>query len=82
MARKKATEKPSDDGGRAINFRASADLAGRLDRIADALGLDVSNLVRMVLKENLQQYEERARLAKEASDRVRAQIRHVKAAPK
>jgi len=69
VGRKKSTEKPVDDqGGRAINFRAGADLAERLDYVAGALGLDVSNLVRMVLKENLPQYEERARriLASEA----------------
>lgn len=56
---------PADDqptSGRPINFRASADLADRLDRIAAGLGLDVSNLVRMVLYENLDPYEERVEL--------------------
>lgn len=48
------------DGGRPITFRASARLANRLDVVADKLGLDVSNLVRMILNENLAAYERRA----------------------
>lgn len=60
VARKKpAEEQPS--AGRPINFRAPPDLAARLDFVAERLGLDVSNLVRMVLYENLAAYERRAR---------------------
>ena len=51
-------EQPSS--GRQINFRAAPELASRLDRIAVVLGLDVSNLVRMILHENLATYEARA----------------------
>lgn len=56
-------EQPS--AGRPINFRAPSDLAARLDFVAEALGLDVSNLVRMVLYENLSTYERRARQLKQ-----------------
>ncbi len=55
---KKSDGSPSD--GKAINFRAPKRLAERLEHVADALGLDVSNLIRMVLSENLAEYEQRA----------------------
>lgn len=64
VGRKKPDEKASD--GKQINFRAPNDLASELEDVAEALGLDVSNLVRMVLRENLAQYRERA-------DRIRQQ---------
>ena len=35
--------------------------AGRIDACADALGLDEANFLRMVVRENLPKYEERAR---------------------
>ena len=54
---KKTSDRPSD--GRQINFRAGPDLFRRLDAVADGLGLDVSNLVRMILHENLHRYESR-----------------------
>lgn len=57
MARRRTEDKPSE--GKQINFRAPNDLSERLDAVASGLGLDVSNLVRMVLYENLDQYEER-----------------------
>jgi predicted DNA-binding protein len=54
--------KPKDGGGagKQVNFRASDDLYARLEETADALGLDLSNLVRMVLNEHLAEYEGRA----------------------
>ena len=55
---KSDTEKISS--GRPINFRAPDDLAKRLDSVGEALGLDISNLVRMILYENIAPYEERA----------------------
>jgi hypothetical protein len=45
--------------GDQVNFRAPGDLHSRLEAVAAGLGLDVSNLVRMVLYENLATYEER-----------------------
>lgn len=59
MAKKKPTDGQQSDAGRAVSFRATPDLAVRLDAVAEGLGLDVSNLVRMVLNENLAEYEER-----------------------
>lgn len=64
-----AKKKPADEqvsGGRPINFRAPPDLATRLDFVAEKLGLDVSNLVRMILYENLAQYERRAKMIEQA----------------
>jgi len=70
MARKRTDDKPNDpkptptdskpSEGKQINFRASLSLADRLERTASRLGLDVSNFVRMVLMENLPDYESRA----------------------
>lgn len=45
---------------RQINFRASASLAAKLDAVADAFGVDVSNLVRLILNQNLPKYEQQA----------------------
>jgi predicted DNA-binding protein len=59
VAKKPAKQtEPAKD--RQVNFRASAKLSARLDNIADAMGLDVSNLVRLILNENLAAYEDRA----------------------
>lgn len=44
---------------RQINYRCDESLYERLARVADALGLDLSNFTRMVLMEHLHQYEER-----------------------
>lgn len=57
-------DKPDGGGrppvGRPVNFRASADLIGRLDRTAEILELDTSSLIRLILAENLAVYEKRA----------------------
>ncbi len=42
-----------------INFKPGP-LGPRLDDVAEALGLDVSNLVRLILNENIAKYEQRA----------------------
>lgn len=61
MAKKKAADEETPiASGTPVNFRAPADLYSRLKAVAGSLGLDVSNLVRMVLYENLSQYERRA----------------------
>lgn len=62
--------------GRQVNIRIPAELMTDLEYIGDALGMDLSNLIRTVLVEQLHIYLERARLAKEASDRARAKTRH------
>lgn len=67
---KKPAEKPSDDApSRQINFRAGAKLAAELDDIAETLGVDLSNLVRMMLIENLANYKARARAIREKEDK-------------
>jgi hypothetical protein len=49
-------------GGRQVAFRAPDDLYADLERAAHGLGLDVSNLIRMILRRHvgayLQQVEE------------------------
>lgn len=64
MAKKKPDVQPDKPGkpntGRQVNFRATDDFYGRLERVAGILGVDLSNLVRMILHENLPQYERRA----------------------
>lgn len=45
--------------GKQVNFRASEELYARLEALSSGLGLDISNLVRMVLMENLHAYEAR-----------------------
>ena len=53
-------ESATPEGGQ-INFRASPALHRRLQEVASGLGLDMANLVRMVVTENLRIYEERVR---------------------
>jgi hypothetical protein len=56
MGKKKA------DGGlpKQVNFRVSDSFYSRIEAAAEALGLDVANLLRMIVKENLATYEQRA----------------------
>lgn len=65
VAKKRTDGDSEPKGGRPVNFRAPPDLAADLDYIAEALGLDVSNLVRMILRENIKPYRGRA-------DRIKA----------
>lgn len=48
------------DGGKQINFRASDELFARLERVANTFGVDMSNLVRLILHQNLKRYEDEA----------------------
>lgn len=60
MARKKSSEpSAAPDGGGQVNFRASPDLWTRLQTVSGGLGVDMANLVRMIVTENLHRYEER-----------------------
>lgn len=72
VGRKRAgkTDEP-DASGRSINFRADAELAASLDDVAHVLKLDVSNLVRMIISENIYIYQMRAQEA--LSRRVKRQ---------
>lgn len=58
----------NDDGDKTIAFRAAPDLARRLKSVADGLSLDLSNLVRMILIENLRPYERRVEGLKKEED--------------
>jgi hypothetical protein len=59
VARKKNAGELSS-AGKQVSLRMPQSLNQRLEAVADALGVDVSNLVRMVLSENLAPYERRA----------------------
>ena len=63
-----AKKTTADDGSRTVAFRSPAELSKRLDEVAEALGLDVSNLVRMVLHENLYIYEQRVKEMRRARE--------------
>lgn len=43
-----------------VTFRLSAELHARVEAAADGLELDVSSLLRLLIRENLPAYEERA----------------------
>ena len=61
VAKKKppeAAEPPST--GKSYSFRASRSLSQRIDFVADRLQVDASNLIRLILAQNLQRYEEQA----------------------
>jgi hypothetical protein len=59
MSRGRPKKQKSSSTDRAIGFRVPAALYARFQAVAAALGLDVSSLMRMVLIENLSQYERR-----------------------
>jgi predicted transcriptional regulator len=61
MARKKPAPggRPEREGMQ-VNFRASPDLSQRLQHVATVLGVDLANLARMIVTENLPRYEQRA----------------------
>jgi hypothetical protein len=60
VAKKKNRPSPGT-GGKQLAFRAPDELLADLSFAADGLGLDLSNLIRMVLVENIRPYVERAR---------------------
>lgn len=47
-------------GAKQVNFRPSDSLYARLERVSKILEVDMSNLVRLILNENLAAYERRA----------------------
>jgi hypothetical protein len=59
VARKKpADSKEPED--KQITFRISGRLHARLDAAADGLSLDISSLLRMLIRQNLPTYEKQA----------------------
>lgn len=55
-----AERKKGDEKQQQITFRISSELHGRLSEAADGLELDVSSLLRTMIREQLPVYEERA----------------------
>jgi hypothetical protein len=55
VAKKKNRQGPGS-GGRQVAFRAPDDLYAQLDRVSKGLGLDISNLIRMILRKHIQAY--------------------------
>jgi hypothetical protein len=64
VAKKRGEEATSPQ----INFRPSPKLWERLRATADALGLDLANLARTIVSENLYIYERRARQAEHGAE--------------
>lgn len=62
--RKKAEDKQ-------IAFRLSGELYGRLQAAADGLELDVSSLLRTMIREHLPAYEDRAEAIRQKEQRER-----------
>ncbi len=60
LPRKPKNPEPSKQ----VAFRLSKPLGDRLESAADVLGLDTSNLLRMMVIEKLPEYEERGRRAR------------------
>lgn len=65
MPRKRPKAKPTDPATRRqYNVVFKPEVAVRIDDTAEALGIDTTDLVRMIVHENLAAYEERARKAR------------------
>jgi len=64
VPKKKQAKSPTDQGvppvSHQMNIRVPDGLYVRIEETAAALGLDATNFLRMVIKENLAQYEQRA----------------------
>lgn len=51
-----------EKGLRQVNIRLDEEYHARVERAADLLGLDVAQLLRMIIRENFPSYEARSRL--------------------
>jgi hypothetical protein len=69
MTRATAVAKKKPGKTKQINVRVPLDLAERLDKAAEMLATDASHLLRMMLVEQLPQYEERGRRARGLEER-------------
>jgi len=58
--KKPVAESKQPERNRQVNFTAPPKLSADLDDIARAFGLDVANLVRLILNENIARYKQRA----------------------
>lgn len=57
MARKQPNRAgPGSGDARQVAFRAPTDLYRQLEFVSEGLGLDISNLVRMILRKHIIQY--------------------------
>lgn len=63
----KVARKRNDDVGGQVNFKANQRLWNRLESISRVLGIDMANLARMIISENISIYEERARRVEDAT---------------
>lgn len=65
MGKKKT---PSGDLIKQVNIRFPDPVYARIEKIAETLGLDLSNFLRMVINENLAAYERRAQRIQEGGE--------------
>lgn len=56
--------KPTPEQSKQVAFRLPQSLVDRLEAAGDLLGLDMSNLLRMMIIEKLPEYEDRGRKAR------------------
>lgn len=63
MPKKRPTQPPGERKQYNVGFKPED--AKRIDGVADALGLDSTQLLRMIVRENLAKYERRAQAIRE-----------------
>jgi hypothetical protein len=71
VPRPKPGKKPDEDKGEKtvqVNVRIPMSFVARLENAAEKLGIDRSNLLRIMIAEKLPEYEERARRAAPSAD--------------
>ena len=60
MGKKKSGGTPATPNDKQVNFRVPGPLNARLEAVAEILGLDVSNFLRLMLVQKLPDYEREA----------------------
>jgi hypothetical protein len=60
VPRKREPAKPDGEKRRQYNISFQAEYATRIERVAELLGLDAVQLLRMIVREHLGKYEKRA----------------------
>lgn len=64
MPRRRKPTSSNDTKRQQFNVAFPPKMAARIDKVAEALGIDATNLIRMMIHESIAAYEERARKAR------------------
>lgn len=59
LAKKRTNREGPGSGGKQVAFRAPDEMHERLEFVSAGLGVDMSNLLRMIVSENLHRYVRR-----------------------